>query len=166
MTANEFVSKWYFSRNHLELPTVGIHVGWNLILPDSKVETLFGVEAWNKVIKSTPPWFKIPQTFEELKKSKNEDYLQIVSEEVNNGKIDYYRNNGLNEPYFCIFAKCDGTFMLLGDGNHRLLDCIYLMNSENISFSEDINKATVDIIYLKNFEEVILPKNIWKENWK
>ena len=60
MLAEEFISKWRPAINHLGFPTVGIHVGWDIITLDSKVETFSGKEAWEKVLKSTPPWFKIP----------------------------------------------------------------------------------------------------------
>ena len=166
MNAEEFISKWRPAINHLGLQTVGIHVGWNIIQLDSKVEAFSGEEAWEKVLKSTPPWFKIPQTFQDLKDSQNSDYQQIAQEEIDNGKIEYYRTNGLQDPYFCAFAKGDGTFLLLGDGNHRLLDCLYLMKAEKRNFDSAIAKTTVDIIYLSNFDEVMRPDLIWKENWK
>lgn len=166
MTAAEFISKWRSAINHLGRPTIGIHVGWNIISMDSKVETFSGEEAWEKVLKSTPPWFKIPQTFKELKDYQNSDYNQIVKEETENGKIEYYRTNGLREPNFCIFANTNGSFMLLGDGNHRFLDCLYLMIAEKKNFDSAITNTTLDIIYLSNFDEAMRPDLIWKENWK
>ena len=74
--------------------------------------------------------------------------------------------NGLQEPNFCIFANNDGTFMLLGDGNHRFLDCIYLMTAEEKIFDSEIANTALDVIYLSNFDDVMRPDLIWKENWK
>lgn len=148
------------------LPTIGIHVGWDIIPLDSKVETISEKTAWETLLRSTPPWFKTPQTFNQLRESQNSDYQQIVKEETENGKVDYYRSNGLEEPYFCIFANIDGSFMLLGDGNHRLLDCIHLINAEKKNFDMNFEKTQIDIIYLTNFEQVLIPNVIWGENWK
>jgi|SRR3989344_2191343 len=164
MTATDFINKWRSSLNYLNLPSVGIHVGWDIIPTNSRVETLSGKDAWKKIYSCTPPWFKIPQTFKELVGTKNADYLQIVQEETNNGKIEYYRQNGLQEPFFCAFANQDGSFLLLGDGNHRFLDSIYLLHDENRDFDEATQKATLDIIYLINFDDVLRPDNIWA-NW-
>ncbi len=164
MIAEEFISKWRLSINHLGRPAVGIHVGWNLIPLNSKVEFLSGNQAWKTIFKSIPPWFKTPQTFNQLKKTKNSDYRQIAKEETENGKIKYYRKNSLQEPNFCIFANNDGTFIILGDGNHRFLDCIYLIDTEQQNFDIAIEKTSLDVIYLPNFVEVIRPDLIWKEN--
>lgn len=166
MTTEEFILKWRSPINHLGFPTVGIHVGWELIPLDSKVKTFLGKGAWEIVLKNTPPWFKKPQTFNELSKNQNSDYQQIVKEETENGKIEYYRTHGLKEPHFCSFANIDKTFMLLGDGNHRLLDCLHLINKESKKFDKEIAGATIDIIYLSNFTDVLRPDLIWKENWK
>ena len=165
MTAKDFIQKWRHSINHLGLPSVGIHVGWDSIPVDSKVVCLSSKEAWEKIYNCTPPWFKTPQTFKELVISKNTDYLQIVQEETANHKIEYYRNNGLHEPYFCAFAKKDDSFAMLGDGNHRFFDCISLMDIGK-DFSNDIERAKLEIIYLKNFEEVLEPEEkIWGQNY-
>ena len=161
MSAKEFILKWGLSINHLGLPTVGIHVGWDAIQLNSIVETFSGREAWEKVLASTPPWFKTPQTFRELRDSQNPDYNQIIKEETENGKIAYYRTKGLREPNFCIFSNIDGAFMLLGDGNHRFLDCIYLMDAENKNFDSAVTNTKLDMIYLANFDEVIKPDLIW-----
>lgn len=166
MNAEDFIKKWHNSINYLGLPSVGIHVGWDIIPLDSKVKTLSGKKAWENIIHCTPPWFKIPQTFEELVNTKNSDYLQIVQEETQNGKIDYYRSQGLQEPIFCIFANQDGSFMLLGDGNHRFLDCMHLIHAQSCNFDEDIKNTSVDIIYLSNFNDILKPEVIWKTNWK
>jgi hypothetical protein len=163
MTAQEFIQKWKTSTNYLGLPSVGIHVGWDLIDLDSEVKTLFGHEAWNLLYACIPPWFKRPQTFRELVTTQNSDYQQIVREETNNGKIDYYRRNGLREPVFCAFAKREGSSMLLGDGNHRFFDCIYLIDTEKRNFNYDIEKTTVDVIYLSNFEDVLRTNIIWNQ---
>lgn len=164
MTAKEFINKWKASLNYLGLPSVGIHVGWEIIPADSGVDNLSGKEAWERIYDSTPPWFKSHKTFRQLVKSKNADYLQIVKEETENGKIEYYRKNGLREPHFCAFTKKGKIFTLLGDGNHRFLDCLHLIHDKNKNFDIDIRNATLDIINLQNFDEVLLPKNIWP-NW-
>ncbi len=161
MTTEEFIKKWRYSINHLGFPSVGIHVGWDIIPVDSKVESFSGKEAWEKIYGCTPPWFKTTQTFNELINIKNADYLQIVQEETGNGKIDYYRQNGLKEPFFCGFANQEGSFILLGDGNHRFLDCLYLIHDQNHNLDEDLKRTELDIVYLSNFDEVMRPDNIW-----
>lgn len=161
MNAKDFIEKWSKLKNHLGLPAVGIHVNWNLIDLGSEVKTFSGKSAWETIYQSVPPWFKTPQTFRNLASSKNQDYMQIVSEETGNGKIGYYRRNGLKEPLFCAFAKQDESFILLGDGNHRFFDCIYLIDTEKRDFDSDIAKATVDVIYLSNFTDVLRTNIIW-----
>lgn len=166
MTAEEFIRKWQNSRNYLGLPSVGIHVGWNLIDLNSRAKTLSGQEAWELIYDCMPPWFKYPKTFRDLVSTKNLDYLQIVKEETENNKIDYYRENGLLEPFFCAFSNHDRSFTILGDGNHRYLDCLHLISSGTRDFKDDIKRTRLDIIYLSNFVDVLRPDLIWKENWK
>lgn len=161
MNAADFTNKWRNSINYLNLPSVGIHVGWDLIPHDSKVETLAGKEAWVKIYSFTPPWFKMPQTFQQLVDTRNQDYRQIVKEETENGKIDYYRQNSLQEPFFCAFSNVEGSFTLLGDGNHRFLDCLYLIHEEKYNFDKYIQNIALDIIRLDNFDEVMMINNIW-----
>lgn len=163
MNAQDFIQKWRYSRNHLNLPSVGIHVDWNSMGLDSQVKTFSGQEAWKMLHQCVPPWFKTSQTFSELVTTKNSDYQQIVREETDNGKIEYYRRNGLKEPAFCVFAKQDGSFMLLGDGNHRFFDCIYLIDTEKRNFDGDIEKTMVDVIYLLNFADVLRTNIIWNQ---
>lgn len=162
MTAEEFINKWKNSLNYLNLPTVGIHVGWDKIALESRVENLSGKEAWDKLYYCSPPWFKTPKTFKELIESRDSDFNQIIKEETANTKVEYYRQNGLHEPFFCSFANANGSFNLLGDGNHRFLDCLYLIHEEKKDFNDDIQNAVLDIIYLKNFDQVLLTDNIWR----
>ncbi len=163
MTAKDFIDKWRYSINHLNLPSIGIHVDWDNIPNNANVQTFYAEEAWEKLYSCTPPWFKVPQTFKQLTKTKNDDYMQIVREETDNGKISYYRKNGLQEPFFCAFANSSGSFILLGDGNHRLLDSLHLIHNEGQNFNKDIKRSVIDIIYLENFADVLLPENIWGE---
>ncbi|MFA4880009.1 MAG: hypothetical protein WC650_00095 [Candidatus Doudnabacteria bacterium] len=160
MTSEEFINKWRYSLNNSGLPAVGIHVDWDIIPVNSKVKSFSGKEAWEKIYNCTPPWFKTPQTFKGLVNTKNTDYLQIVREETENGKIEYYRQNGLQEPFFCAFANEQGSFILLGDGNHRFFNCVHLINNENRNFDKDLERTALDIIYLTNFVEIM--GNIWK----
>ncbi len=164
MTATIFINKWRNSINYLGLPSVGIHVGWDVIPMDSKVEIFSGEDAWKKIYKCTPPWFKSPKIFQQLVDVKDSDYLQIVKEETENGKIEYYRRNGLREPFFCAFTNQQGSFMMLGDGNHRFLDCLYLIHDENRNFDKNIQNTTLDIIYLANLDDVLKLNDIWG-NW-
>lgn len=161
MTTNEFCRKWRMATNYLGLPAVGIHVSWDLIPGNSPVRQLVGKEVWERLYKFTPPWFKEPKTFRDLINSKDLDCMQIVKEETDNGKLEYYRKNGLTDTSFCAFSNKDGSFVLLGDGNHRFLDCAYLIDVEKRSFAPEIEKTSVDIIYLNNFEQVIEPIKIW-----
>ena len=164
MTATDFIQKWQNSLNYLGKRSVGINVDWDIIPADSRIESFSGKEAWEKIYNCTPPWFKTPQTFKKLADTKNKDYLQIVGEETRNGKIEYYNQNGLREPFFCVFADLNRPFLLLGDGNHRFLDCIYLMHDKSRDFDEDIKRTSVDIIFLSNFVDVLRPDIIWKTN--
>jgi len=164
MSSDEFINKWKNSINHLNRPSVGIHVSWDSIPEDSKVEQLLGKEAWDRTYGFTPPWFKKPKTFQQLTESRDSDYQQIVNEETVNGKIDYYKTNGLKEPYFCAFGNKDGSFVLLGDGNHRFLDCLHLIHEQGVNLDSDIGKMTLDIIYLDNFEDILAIKNIWRDD--
>ncbi|GEM_PF-2680017 len=161
MTADEFIKKWRESINHLGLPSVGIHVGWDQIPLDSHVEQLNGKAAWNKIQTFVPPWFSEPKTFQKLSKKEGLDYHQILTEETENGKIEYYRKNGLKESNFCAFANKNETFVLLGDGNHRFFDCLYLAQKEKLDLESYFEKATLDIIYLKDFDSILEPINIW-----
>lgn len=161
MNASEFVHKWRNAINYLGLPSVGIHVGWDIIPLDSRVDCLSGKNAWEGMYTFTPPWFKTPQTFQQLVDTKNPDYKDIVTAERNNGKIEWYRKHGLPEPYFCAFTNENGSFTILGDGNHRFLDCLYLIHEEGKDLSNDITNTTLDIMYLTNFRDVILPHIIW-----
>lgn len=161
MTANEFIIKWQTAINYLGLRSVGINVRWDKISLNSVVNQFSGKNAWNKLYTFTPPWFKTPKTFQYLIDNKDSDYQQIVTEETSNGKIEYYRKNGLMEPFFCAFANKDGSFVLLGDGNHRFLDCLHLIHEKNVNLKSDIDRSTLDIIYLDNFNFVTEPVNIW-----
>ena len=162
MTADEFIKKWRPSTNYLGLPSVGIHVGWDLVMLESNVEQLRGKDAWLKIYNFTPSWFKTPKTFKQLVESKDSDYQQIINEETANGKLDYYRNGGIKEPFFPAFANEDGSFVLLGDGNHRFFDCAHLISTEKIDLESDISKTTLEIIYLNNFNDVMKVSDIWK----
>ena len=161
MLVTDFINKWRNSINYLGLPSVGIHIGWDLIQTNAGVERFTCEEAWKKIYTFTPPWFKTPQTFQQLVDTKNADYSQIVKEETDNGKLEYYRKIGLTDTSFCAFSNQDGSFVLLGDGNHRFLDCAYLINVERRSFASEIEKTSLDIIYLNNFDQVIEPARIW-----
>lgn len=165
MTATEFCKKWRSAINYLGFPAVGIHVNWEQIPEDALVKQLFGKEAWDRLYGFTPPWFKKPKTFRNLISSRDSDCLQIVKEETNNGKLEYYRKSGLTDTSFCAFADNDSSFVLLGDGNHRFLDCAYLIDEKKRNFAQEIKETNVDIIYLNNFDQVIEPTNIWP-TWK
>lgn len=165
MAATDFINRWRNSINYLKLPSVGIHVNWEQIPEDSLVKHLFGKGAWEQLYKFSPPWFKEPKTFRDLINSKDSDCLQIVKEETDNGKLEYYRKNGLTDASFCAFGSHNSSFVLLGDGNHRFLDCAYLIDVEKLSFAPEIEKTSVDIIYLNNFDQVIEPIKIWP-TWK
>jgi len=165
MQVYDFIQKWHNSFNYLGLPTIGINVCWEQISDHSRINQFSGIEAWNYIYKFTPPWFKIPKTFRDLINSKDTDCLQIVKEETDNGKLEYYREKGLTDTSFCAFGNRNGSFILLGDGNHRFLDCAYLIDVEKHNFASEIEKTSLDIIYLNNFDQVIEPIKIWP-SWK
>ena len=147
------------------LSAVGIHVNWEQIRADSSVKQVIGERAWERLYKFTPPWFKEPKTFRDLINRKDSDCLQIVKEETDNGKLEYYRKNGLTDTSFCAFGNHNCSFVLLGDGNHRFLDCAYLIDTDKRNFAPEIEKTSVDIVRLDNFDQVIEPTKIWP-NWK
>lgn len=165
MTARDFIKKWQSSLNYLGLPSIGIHVGWTIIPIDSKVESISGKEAWEKIYDCTPPWFETPKTFKQLMDGDNTNYRSEILKEIVNGKIQRFATQGLNDPLFCAFANQNGSFILLGDGNHRFLDCSFLM-SLGRDFSKDSCKTKLDIIYLQNFEKVLEPEEkVWGQNY-
>ncbi len=165
MTAEEFIKKWRHLINYLGFPSVGIHVGWDIIPVDSKVESFSGKEAWEKIYNCTPPWFETPKTFRQLIDGNGTNYRSEILKEIINGKIQRFAIQGLEDPIFCAFANQDGSFILLGDGNHRFLDCSFLMNLGK-DFSNDIGKTELDIIYLEKFEEVLKPEEkIWGRSY-
>ena len=161
MDALQFIVKWRASRNYLGLPSVGIHVSWDQIPLDSRIEQLVGQNAWDRLYDFTPPWFQEPKTFHRLISTSDPDYLAIVQEETNNGKLELYRNDGLRNPFFCAFANHDGSFGILGDGNHRFVDCTYLIDQQARDFASDLSRCTLDVIYVANFDRVLSPVNIW-----
>lgn len=165
MTANEFIQKWSNAINYLGLPSVGIHKNWNKITQESIVRQFQGNDAWEKIYETTPPWYKAPKTFKELINDNDINYRKEIINEIINGKIQRFAIQGLGDPMFCAFANHDGSFILLGDGNHRFLDCSFLKNLGK-DFSDDISKTSLDIIYLENFEEVLEPEErIWGRNY-
>lgn len=161
MSAVDFIEKWRLAKNYLGKPSVGIHVGWDQIPQDSEVKQLSGEEAWEKIYEFTPPWFKKPTTFKDLFKSKNSDYQQIVKEETDNGKINYYKTKGLTDTSFCAFSNPEESLVILGDGNHRLFDCVYLIE-KGYNFLPEIEKVTIDLLLLRNFDQVLQINIIWQ----
>lgn len=161
MKAFDFCEKWSSAINDLGLRAVGIHVNWEQIPEGSSVKQLLGKEAWEQIYVFTPPWFKVPKTFRNLIDSKDTDCLQIVEEETDSGKLEHFRTNGLTESSFCAFSNHNFSFVLLGDGNHRFIDCAYLIDVEKRDFTKDLGKISLDIIYLDNFDQVIEPTKIW-----
>lgn len=165
MTAREFIQKWSKAINYLGLPSVGIHKNWGKIPENSRVHQFYGNDAWNRIYDTTPPWFETPKTFRQLIDNKDTNYRSEILKEIINGKIRRFATQGLEDSIFCAFANQDGSFILLGDGNHRFLDCSFLVNLGK-DFSNDIDKTKLDIIYLENFEEVLEPEErIWGKNY-
>lgn len=160
MTADEFINKWMSAINYLQLPTVGIHVGWDRIPRDSNVSQFTGLEAWNKIYSFTPPWFQAPKTFQQLIDDFDSNYKSEIVKEIANGKMQRFASQGLADPHFCAFTDPSESIIILGDGNHRFLNCSYLMNLGK-DLSNDIARTELDIIYLSNFEEIMRTTNIW-----
>lgn len=164
MSAEEFIKKWVSAINYLGLPSVGIHRNWDKIEAGSKVIQYSGRDAWNKIFDFTTPWFKNPKTFKYIINNNDPDYRGIVLEEIINGKIQRMATQGLPDPQFCAFADSVERITILGDGNHRFLNCNFLI-SLGRNFDSDINNTELDVIRLDNFNEVIEPQKIWKENY-
>lgn len=166
MTATEFISKWSTAINYLGLPSVGIHKNWEKIPANSRVTQFYGTDAWNRLYHTIPPWYESPKKFRQLIYENDSNYRGEILMEIANGKMQRFATQGLDDPKFCAFANQDGSFILLGDGNHRFLDCSFLMNLGK-DFSNDILNAELDVIYLENFENVLEPEEkIWGKNYK
>ena len=92
------------------------------------------------------------ETFKNLIGSQG--YLMEIEKEKTNERYKRYESHGLEYPNFCVFANSDGTKGIVGDGNHRFIDCRYLMD-QGKDLSRDIDRCTLDVICLTNLSEVI-----------
>lgn len=159
MTAQEFIKKWTNMWDLDGTPAVGIVINWKRIPLNSKVIQLLGRGAWNKIYQFSPPWdfgTNIRKPLRHWIDTKCPNYLQLIVDETNNGKMQFYQNNGLTYFDFCVFANTSDKGVL-GDGNHRFLICDYL-KSKGKDFSKDIERCRLEILYLENLEEVIESK--------
>ncbi len=154
MIGEEFITKW---RNRCDpdgTPMVGIVVNWDKIQANSKVIQFLGKEAWEKILDYAPPWH-IDGVVKPFKQWIGDSaYLEEIEREKQAGKLHHYERNGLEYPYFCIFALEDCSKGVVGDGNHRFLNCRYL-ESEGKDLSKDISRCTVDILCVNNLSEII-----------
>lgn len=154
MTANDFMNKWKDEKDPDGTPMVGIVVHWEKISPQSRVVQLLGQEAWQRMLEYAPPWHNagVVKPFKQWIGS--EAYMEEIERERQAGKLEYYENNGLEYPFFCVFATGDGLRGVVGDGNHRFLNCEFL-EGQGKDFSQDIARCTLDVLYLPNLSEVI-----------
>lgn len=160
MTADEFINKWRPAINYLGLPTVGIHVDWDNIPSNSVVTQYSGRDAWDKIYNFTPPWFDQPKTFKQLIDDFDANYKGEILAEIANGKMQRYASQGLADPHFCAFTNPSESMIILGDGNHRFLDCSYLITLRK-NLNSDIDRSELDLIHLENFEDILGVANIW-----
>jgi len=158
MDAEEFVRYWQNKKDYDGTDAVGIGKNWTKVLPTSKVNQFFGVNAWDQIGKFySPLWGGFDRTI--LRGWLNpdrHDYQKFIDEEKSAGKIDLYDKQGLIYPEFCAFADESGENGILGDGSHRYIDCNYLiLNGKDMT--KDIEKCRLDVICLPNIKEVLMP---------
>ncbi|HKC04653.1 MAG TPA: hypothetical protein VKC54_02170 [Patescibacteria group bacterium] len=154
MTTEDFVKKWRWQTDPDGTPMVGIVVMWDKIPLDSKVITFEGEDAWKKIMDYAPPWHNegVVKPFSQWVGSKG--FNDEIESERKHGKLKYYEENGLEYPFFCVFATEDGSKGIIGDGNHRFVNCKYLVD-QGKDLGSDISRCTLEVLCLKNLPEVI-----------
>ena len=154
MTANDFINNWKDKRDPDGTPMVGIVVCWEKISPQSNVIRVTGQDAWQNILEFAPPWHLngVVKPFKEWLETK--EFLEEVERERITGKLGHYEEKGLEFPHFCVFANENGLKGIVGDGNHRFLNCKFL-ESQGKDFKQDIARCTLDILCLNNLSEVI-----------
>jgi|SRR3990167_8933535 len=154
MTSGDFINKWRDQKDPDGTPLVGIVVNWEKISPQSKLVQFSGREAWQRMLEYAPPWHNdgTVKPFKQWIGSRA--YVEEIEREKQAGKLGYYEKNGLEHPFFCVFATEDGLKGVVGDGNHRFLNCKFL-EGQGKDFSQDIARCTLDILCLPNLSKVI-----------
>ena len=154
MTAEDFINKWRWQSDPDGTPMVGIVVNWDRIPLDSNVVTFMGADAWKKIMDYAPPWHNdgVVKPFSQWIGSKG--FSDEVESEKKAGKLDYYNKHGLEYPFFCVFATKDGSKGIIGDGNHRFVNCKYLQDHGK-DLSMDIARCRLEVICLDNLSEII-----------
>lgn len=165
MNASGFVNYWSARIDTIGLikPTVGIAISWSRIKKDAKVRQFTGQDGWKYMgCLWTPIWGNFKRTkLSDWLDTKRKDYQLFIDEEKI--KIGFYRNHGLpTAEYreFCGFMDIKGNTGILGDGNHRFIDCNYLTLVEKKDLSQHINNIRLDIIYLDNLQEVLSDQDL------
>lgn len=159
MTAGEFIEKWENEKNVKDdRKAVGICIHWRNIPLDSKVLQFSGKDAWGEMEKFyAPVWGNFKRTIlREWLNSNRPDYQKFIKEEQE--KINFYRENGLTYYNFPAFADATGELGVLGDGNHRFIDCNYLI-MEGKDFQEDIKKVRLDILCVNDLRLILSPND-------
>lgn len=155
MNAKDFIDKWRWQKDPDGTERVGIVVNWEGISMDAKVFQYSGEEAWKKIEEYAPPWHHeggVVKSFSIWIGS--EKYLAEIEREKQTGKLNIYDEHGLEYPFFCVFATADGSKGIVGDGNHRFINCRYLID-QGKDIKEDINRCTLDVLCLENLSEII-----------
>ncbi len=138
MTTEEFINKWRWQKDPDGSEMVGIVINWD------------------KIPNYAPPWHYEGgeiRPFSHWVGSKS--YLEEIERERKAGKLSYYDEHGLEYPFFCVFANADGSKGIVGDANHRFINCRYLIDYQSKDLKNDIARCTLDILCLENLKEVI-----------
>lgn len=158
MNGKDFTNKWKDQKDPDGTSRVGIVVNWEEISLDAKVLQYSGKKAWNKIKEFAPPWHHeegVVRPFSIWIGS--EKYLAEIEREKLAGKLKYYEEHGLEYPFFCVFANKDGSKGIVGDGNHRFVNIIYLID-QGKDMESDIIRCTLEILCLDNLSDVIQDK--------
>lgn len=156
MNVDEFVGQWTSKKDTDGSDAVGLDIAWPAIPKDSKVIQFFGQVAWEKMKDFyAPVWGNFRRTkLGEWLDNTRDDYQRFIDEEKI--KIEFYKNNGLPVGYreFCGFADESGETGVLADGNHRYIDCNYLI-LQGADIRNDIEECRLDVLCVKELSSVL-----------
>lgn len=156
MTVDEFIDQWTSKMDTDGSSAVGLDIAWSVIPKDSMVTQFTGQDAWEKMKDFyAPVWGNFKRTkLGEWLDYKRDDYQAFIEEE--RVKINFYRASGLPLGYreFCGIADKSGKIGILADGNHRFIDCNYLI-SQGVDLNSDIEECRLDVLCVKDLSSVL-----------
>jgi len=160
MDKNTIIQSWKSRKNMFGQSAVCItDAMWNTMAPETSVKILHGEQAWNFLYTLYPIcWDARPSlrlAYRNFMQQENSLFRKVIRDDQLSGRLNFYRQHGLTEPVFCAFSDELGLIGVLMDGNHRFVDCNYLMRHEGMDFSKDIARATLTIFYIPNIANII-----------